>query len=72
MTLRKWIDSLEDNVGYRYFMHMGDNYYAEMPLGEILATERYAKHSNFKIRIENGCVYIILKKPWSHKGRFAR
>jgi hypothetical protein len=72
MTLRKWIDSLEDNVGYRYFMHMGDNYYAEMPLGEILATQRYAKHSNFKIRIENGCVYIILKKPWSHKGRFAR
>lgn len=72
MTLRKWIDSLEDNVGYRYFMHMGDNYYAEMPLGEILATQRYAKHSNFKIRIENGCVYIILKKPWSHKGRFTR
>jgi hypothetical protein len=41
-----------------------------MPLGEILATERYAKHSNFKIRIEDGSIYITLKKPWSHKGRF--
>ena len=70
MTLRKWIDSLEDSVGFRYFMHMGDNYYTEMPLSEILATERYAKHSNFKIRIDGGKIYIMLKKPWSHKGRF--
>ncbi|MBR6154997.1 MAG: hypothetical protein IKQ43_11240 [Treponema sp.] len=53
-------------------MHMGDNYYTEMPLGEILATERYAKHSNFKIRIEGEKIYITLKKPWSHKGRFSR
>jgi hypothetical protein len=43
-----------------------------MPLGEIFATERYAKHSNFKIRIEGEKIYITLKKPWSHKGRFAR
>ena len=70
MTLRKWIDSLEDNVGFTYFMNMGDNYYTEIPLAEILATERYAKHSNFKIRIDDGKIYITLKKPWSHKGRF--
>ena len=59
MTLRKWIDSLEYNADYKYFMHMGDNYYTEMPLGEILATERYAKHSNFKIRIEDKKIYIF-------------
>lgn len=70
MTLRKWIDSLEDNAGYKYFMHMGDNYYTEMPLGEIFATERYAKHSSFKIRIDGDSIYITLKKPWSHKGGF--
>lgn len=70
MTLRKWIDSLEDNVRFRYFMYMGDHYYTEIPLGEILTTERYAKHSNFKIRIDDGKIYITLKKPWSHKGRF--
>lgn len=70
MTLRKWIDSLEDNVGFRYFMYMGDHYYTEIPLGEILTTEHYAKHSNFKIRIDDGKIYITLKKPWSHKGRF--
>lgn len=72
MTLRKWIESLEDYSGFRYFMHMGDNFYSEMPLGDILATERYANHSNFKIRIEGECIYITLKKPWSHKGRFRR
>lgn len=70
MTLRKWIGSLEDNASYKYFMHMGDLYYTEIPLSEILATERYAKHSNFKIRIDGGKIYITLKKPWSHKGRF--
>ena len=50
MTLRKWIDSLEDNADYKYFMHMGDNYYTEMPLGKIFATERYAKHPNLKAK----------------------
>lgn len=62
MTLKRWIDSLEDNAGYKYFMHMGDNYYTEMPLGEIFATERYAKHSSFKIRIDGDSIYITLKK----------
>ena len=57
MTLKRWIDSLEDNAGYKYFMHMGDNYYTEMPLGEIFSTERYAKHSSFKIRIDGDSIY---------------
>lgn len=70
MTLRKWIDSLEDNESYKYFMHMGDGYYSEIPLGEVLATERYANHTSFKIRIDGNSIYITLKKPWSHKGRF--
>jgi len=70
MTLRKWIDSLEDNASYKYFMHMGDGYYSEIPLSEVLATERYANHTSFKIRIDGNSIYITLKKPWSHKGRF--
>jgi len=70
MTLRKWIDNLEDHASYKYFMHMGDGYYTEVPLGEVLATERYANHTSFKIRIDGNNIYITLKKPWSHKGRF--
>lgn len=70
MTLRKWISILEDNASYKYFMHMGDNYYTEIPLTKILTTERYAKHFNLKICIDGEKIYITLKKPWSHKGRF--
>lgn len=71
MTLRKWIESLEGFADYTYYLHMGDGFYTELTADEVI-NGRHSNHQKFVIKIEKNKIYITLKKPWSHKGRFRR
>ena len=71
MTLKKWIESLEDFADYTYYLYMGEGFYTELTLDEVI-NGRHSNHQRFVIKIEENKIYITLKKPWSHKGRFRR
>ena len=36
MTLKKWIESLEEFADYTYYLYMGEGFYTELTLDEVI------------------------------------